>query len=441
MDKLIVALKRARLPPVTTPPQVLRLGAALALVISCSAPPSNAPQPPLGLLPSAVTSAEPLWVPFQVRAGKPVSVASPSPLLQLRQLTFDGNTGAGVFTPDGLSVVFERGPGGGKCSSLVALDLQTGRERTLRLGQPIAAGPGFARDASLLSFSGSSAPLPCSVWGSSPDGPFSIGLTRAIGAPTAAVPPAAGAPTAAAAPALSLPPAAAASRRSSHALAYPLSDPPPTTGDSSRRVSGAHHQGWPTLTPDGSVMIFTSTRDGDPELYATTPNATLQRLTHAPGFDGGARLSADGSRLLWHAAPARTPAARDALQRQLRSGVVTPPKLVIMLAGAHGQHPHVVAAFGRYSAMPTFAPDSRHILFASDRDHHGDGPTNFDIYRVDPDGPVTSLGHPRLQRLTYHQAYDGAPDVSPDGQWLLFTSSRGSKAGHTNLFVARLPAP
>ena len=398
----------------TLPLRVLGLSSILILAASCSATPAPLDKSPLGVLPTAVTSAEPLWIPFQVRAGKPASTAqttAASPLQGVRQLTFDGHSGAGVFTPDGHAVIFETGAGGGRCHQLVRLDLQSGRHTTLELGQPAVAAPTFAGEGKQLAFSSSDAPLPCSLLGlESAD--FANGTV-----------------------ALRL---GSATTRSSTTVAYPLAQ---QGASNTRRISGNGHQGWPTLTPDGSLMIFGSTRDGDPELYASGAGQAALRLTHSAGFDGGARLSPDGGRLVWHAEAVREEGALEALKQQLAAGVVIPRKLVVMLAGHRGQHPRPIATFGRHSAMPAFAPDSRHVLFASDHDHHGGGSANFDVYRIDPDGPATSLGHPRLERLTHHQAYDGAPSVSPDGAWLLFTSSRGAAAGQTNLFVARLPQP
>ena len=40
---------------------------------------------------------------------------------------------------------------------------------------------------------------------------------------------------------------------------------------------------------DGSRMVFTSTRDGDLELYtAKTDGTDIHRITSTPGYDGGA---------------------------------------------------------------------------------------------------------------------------------------------------------
>ena len=44
-----------------------------------------------------------------------------------------------------------------------------------------------------------------------------------------------------------------------------------------------------TVSPQGDRSVFTSTRDGDPELYTAKIDGTgLKRLTKTKGYDGGA---------------------------------------------------------------------------------------------------------------------------------------------------------
>ena len=47
-----------------------------------------------------------------------------------------------------------------------------------------------------------------------------------------------------------------------------------------------------TLSPDGKMMIFTSMRDGDLELYTMNlQSGTIKRITNELGYDGGAWFS------------------------------------------------------------------------------------------------------------------------------------------------------
>ena len=50
------------------------------------------------------------------------------------------------------------------------------------------------------------------------------------------------------------------------------------------------------MSPDGKRVIFTSTRDGDVELYTMNPDGSdVRRLTTRVGYDGGAFFSPDGT--------------------------------------------------------------------------------------------------------------------------------------------------
>ena len=64
---------------------------------------------------------------------------------------------------------------------------------------------------------------------------------------------------------------------------------------------------------------------------------------------------------------------------------------------------------------PFPAPDGRHFVFVKVLP-----PRNYEIYLGD-------LQSDAQIRLTYTDAFDGFPAISPDGRWLLFASSRDSK--------------
>jgi len=51
-------------------------------------------------------------------------------------------------------------------------------------------------------------------------------------------------------------------------------------------------------------------------------------------------------------------------------------------------------------------------------------PNNYEIFLGD-------LNSDKQVRLTYNNAFDGYPSISPDGHWLVFTSTRDSAPGPT----------
>ena len=66
-----------------------------------------------------------------------------------------------------------------------------------------------------------------------------------------------------------------------------------------------------TVSPKGDRMVFTSTRDGDLDLYTCDLDGqNVVRVTSELGYDGGAFFSPDGEWLVWRASRPSTP--RDA---------------------------------------------------------------------------------------------------------------------------------
>lgn len=183
-----------------------------------------------------------------------------------------------------------------------------------------------------------------------------------------------------------------------------------------------------TVSSDGWI-VFTSTRDGDLELYKMRLDGSgLARLTHAPGYDGGAFFSADGKRIVYRASRPAPGAEMDDYRSLLARKLVRPGKLEIMVMDADGGNARQVTRLGAGSFAPFFHPDGKRIIFSSNA---GDAKgRNFDLFLVNDDGTG-------LERVTAYEGFDGFPMFSPDGRRLVFASNRnGSRPGETNLFVA-----
>jgi Tol biopolymer transport system component len=183
-----------------------------------------------------------------------------------------------------------------------------------------------------------------------------------------------------------------------------------------------------TISPDGWI-VFTSTRDGDLDLYRMRLDGShLTRLTNTPGYDGGAFFSADGKRIVYRASrPAPGPELDD-YRRLLGEKLVRPGRLEIWVMNADGTDQHQVTHVGAANFAPFFHPDGKRIIFASNvKDPRG---PNFDLYLVNDDGSG-------LEQVTTYDGFDGFPMFSPDGRRLVFASNRSGKTpGETNVFVA-----
>ncbi len=185
-----------------------------------------------------------------------------------------------------------------------------------------------------------------------------------------------------------------------------------------------------TVCPlDGSI-IFTSTRDGDLDLYRMdSDGSNVRRLTDAPGYDGGAFFSSDCSRIVWRASRPHKGEEQEDFRRLLAQNLVRPSKLELWVADADGTDARQVTYLDAASFAPYFFPSGERIIFSSNYgDPHG---REFDIWAINTDGTG-------LEQITHSPEFDGFPVFSPDGKWLSFSSNRNNAAPRdTNLFLAR----
>jgi uncharacterized protein YjdB len=105
----------------------------------------------------------------------------------------------------------------------------------------------------------------------------------------------------------------------------------------------------PAFSPDGSRIAFTSTRDGQAEVYIMDGDGSgAARLTNAPGADGDASFTPDGQAVVYHSQ--RTP------HRQIYMQPITSSDATQLT-----QEP-------ADNSQPTVSPDGETIAFVSNRE-------------------------------------------------------------------------
>lgn len=143
-------------------------------------------------------------------------------------------------------------------------------------------------------------------------------------------------------------------------------------------------------------LVFSSTRDGNPEIYVTRPDGTgQQRLTFDPGIDTEPTWSPDGSQIAF---------------TSTRTGTGTSD---IYLMNSDGTGVTRLTTDAAIDTAPAWSPDGTKIAFATNQPGSG----NFEIYVVNVNGSG-------MTRLTSNSAVDTAPAWSPDGSKIAFTSTR-----------------
>lgn len=176
-------------------------------------------------------------------------------------------------------------------------------------------------------------------------------------------------------------------------------------------------------------MVFTSLASGDLDLWTMkTDGSGKKRITTKAGYDGGAVFSRDGKKLVWRANYPKTDETMARYKELLAQNLTAPMKMEIVVANGDGSGARVVTDFGCASFAPTFTPDGRKIVFASNKNECGG--RKFELFRMNLDGTG-------LEQVTDFGGFTSFPEFSPDGNRLVFCSDRGAKERYEfNIFTA-----
>jgi Tol biopolymer transport system component len=192
------------------------------------------------------------------------------------------------------------------------------------------------------------------------------------------------------------------------------------------------HEGYDaeaTISPDGKQMLFTSTRDGDIELYIMNfKTKETKRITYELGYDGGAWFSPDGTKIIWRASRPKTPEEIKEYKDLLAENLVAPTRMEVWIANADGSNAKQVTELGQANWAPAYMPDSKKIIFASNHEYKRGFP--FNLYTINEDASG-------LTKISRDKGFDAFPMFSPDGKKIVFCSNRNNGGTRdTNIFIA-----
>lgn len=184
-----------------------------------------------------------------------------------------------------------------------------------------------------------------------------------------------------------------------------------------------------TVSPKGDLIVFTSMRDGDMELYTMKIDGSdVRRVTNVPGYDGGAFFSPDGTKLLWRASRPKEGAELDEYRKLLTEGLVMPTSMELYVANVDGSDIRKITDLGQANWAPYWHPSGEKIIFASN--HQSPRGFPFTLFMINADGTG-------LEQVSYGDTFDAFPVFSADGKYLVFSSNRNNGGTReTNLFLA-----
>jgi len=154
----------------------------------------------------------------------------------------------------------------------------------------------------------------------------------------------------------------------------------------------------PFLSPDGESVVFSSSRSGDVDLWeVSTRTDSLRRLTDHPAADWDPFVTPDGKHLLWSSN---------------RSG-----PFEIWTADRDGSAPRQVTHDGYDAENPVASADGWVVYASSNPEHPG-------LWKIRFDGSQAT----RIVAGTI-----AWPDISPDGQFVLYHTIRSVFDSHINV--------
>jgi TolB protein len=179
-------------------------------------------------------------------------------------------------------------------------------------------------------------------------------------------------------------------------------------GSNIRRLTfNAYYDAEVSVSPDGQHVLFGRQTDGKMELWRMGPDGSGElQITHFDGWEpGGAFYLPDSRTIIFRA------------WKTADQGKMGGRPMSIFTMRDDGTELRRVTEDDGTNWAPYPAPNGRHFVFTKLLP-----PRNFEVYLGD-------LESAEQIRLTYNDAFDGFPVISPDGRSLLFTSSRDAKPG------------
>jgi len=166
------------------------------------------------------------------------------------------------------------------------------------------------------------------------------------------------------------------------------------------------------FSSDGKLICFTNRSEGDSDIWLMNSDGSDKRvLVRKDGTDGGPFFFPGDEWVLYRA-------SRED-DRQMQA----------YLTRVDGSETRQLTNTPRVNWAPFAHPSGDVVALSSSMEGH----TNYDVVLVKTDGSR------REYRLTTAMGFDGLPVFSPDGEWMMWTSTRGG--GKSQIYKARFRMP
>jgi len=179
--------------------------------------------------------------------------------------------------------------------------------------------------------------------------------------------------------------------------------------DLKRLTNNKYYDAEISASPDGEWLLFTRQIDGNLDLWKMRPDGSEQeQITFTDAWQEGGAFFINNETIIYRAWD-----IGDQNQRGMPMSIFT--------SKIDGSDVKQITNDGGTNWAPFPAPDGDHFVFVKVLPPH-----NYEIY-------LMSLTTGEQTRLTFNDAFDGFPVISPDGKLVSFDSSRDAKKGERKL--------
>lgn len=196
------------------------------------------------------------------------------------------------------------------------------------------------------------------------------------------------------------------------------------TGKIERQLTDARgYDAEGAYSTDGKRIAFCSSRDGDPDIYVMNSDGTdVKQVTNAPGYDGGPFISPDGQWIVF------------------RSDRKKAEYLQIHVVGIDGQQDQALTETDGVNWGPFWHPKEPYLIWSGADHSNPNSRPNYDLWLMSYEIQDGKFRGAKPIRITDFEGADVLPVFSPDGERLMWTSTRAEDHS-SQLFVADFQLP